>query len=1008
MQSNMANNTMTYETQDAPPVKPPRKYQLFEMSQSLGNEIKVCNYNPDAVSPPTLELLQCSSSSGPIQNKYNPDDPQRMNQIDTLAEELRQTSLKNVNTKKSYGNNNNQMNNNVPAEPKPKQRSRRPSGQWKITSVTIEESNTNNVHSESKNSVSSSEQVVENHQASSLSSYQQFQQSGHVNKFMEGGYQFQQESAQSTMFQNQGRVTGHKSCMNESIHQQSTTSNVLSSSSGKEMITENGNSEVLQSQQCAEKNSPKYDQKLSKHENTNSSLQQNMSQYDHSNTLFQQNISQQEHTNSQLQTSVSQHERTISQLQQNIYQLQLQENNSKFQQKMSQQEHTNFQQSQQEQTNSQLLQNMSLHENTQLNQKRQFLREGTVDQSNSLSKEQVTSYNGNGEKKKGDEKGSMKYIPNYMSLCPKPSEYNNHAEENGNGEQNRGRRNSVCQSFLNTDQTKSRTSRASSVDPQSRPIFSYLKLGEDPNAHRSRQPSNLASRRNSNAGLQKYSSQEYLNRAHCEMSDLKIRNNPVMLAQPKDMKDDENCFLSRDGSMYQSTEALNSGTRTRHRSASQSREDKSYTWSGRNSLTGTGLRIGSAVTEPEPKDGLALSKDGGFFMPFGNSENISKKCKTRRQLKAEEELRKQQEAEEERQSLLERQRKKDQRKEKRNRNRTISVSAQNRNNQINEHSNNILKNNTVVLNNMQDNSTTDTKANIVVENNSLCNAKVISEVENIQVLKKDDTTDKDTVDISQETNESQKKDTTSTNTTTTEENSFEYQRNTNWQKFGAEYNEFGELISCGKEPVGKYDSINLDGYEKRDRSNAFWHEGEGYEGCADGYGKRSDGSHSMQGRWDNVQRGPVLHASANPEIVPTRSFLSCSREPLTGHDSTMDLTLMGDRRGRREKREETRKARCASLDTRPTNDYSDILAGYSARSRQASVERGSRSRWSKEGELRKTDRIEDQKDKVISNGYEDEDEFRTKRRQAGALLKDLDLSLGQLENMVENKKKLSH
>ena len=38
---------------------------------------------------------------------------------------------------------------------------------------------------------------------------------------------------------------------------------------------------------------------------------------------------------------------------------------------------------------------------------------------------------------------------------------------------------------------------------------------------------------------------------------------------------------------------------------------------------------------------------------------------------------------------------------------------------------------------------------------------------------------------------------------------------------------------------------------------------------------------------------------------------------------------------------------------------------------------------------------------------EEEESFRLKRRQAGALLKDLDSSLDQLEVMVENQKKHS-
>ena len=107
--------------------------------------------------------------------------------------------------------------------------------------------------------------------------------------------------------------------------------------------------------------------------------------------------------------------------------------------------------------------------------------------------------------------------------------------------------------------------------------------------------------------------------------------------------------LSSDSSLYQSNEHLTiseAKRRSRHRSGSQSR-DSSYTWAGRAQLAGTGLRVGSAVTEPEPRDGVALSRDGGFFMPFGNTENLAGKCKTRRQLKAEEQLRRRQEEEEE-------------------------------------------------------------------------------------------------------------------------------------------------------------------------------------------------------------------------------------------------------------------------------------------------------------------------------------------------------------------------
>ena len=823
---------MACEAQATPPVKPPRRYQMLEMSQSLGNEIKVCNFTPDNIAAPTLQLLQCSASSATNENSHTHSDQMRMQQIDSLAEELRQTSLKNVNTKKSYGNV--LSNSTAEQKPAPKQRSRRPSGQWKITSVTIEESNSKNLQSCANNS----EQSME---------HQQFQQN-HVNKFVEGGYQFQQENTQSTVFQGKKNITEHQS------FQQSSSSDTVTYS------CENGYSGSI------ETNSPSFDQnkhEYFEHNNNNSPFQQNYSEsksldsqsFNESkltNTFQQQQASRQVQNRNSQNTSV--HKNTFMNSQNNV---------------LSQHESTNYQ----------------THQNMFQKENRKYIQENreetAVQKTNYNHEETFNLQNGNDKMNKSDGKGSMKYIPNYLSLCPKPSDFSGHAEESRNTDYISGRRNSVCQSFINTDTSKSRSSRASSVDPNSRPIFSFLKIGDDPNAHRTRQPSNLASRRNSTAGLQKYSSQEYLNQGH--MSDLKIRNNPVLLAQPKEMKNDGNSFLSRDGSMYQSTEALNSGTRTRHRSASQSREDKSYTWNGRNSLTGTGLRIGSAVTEPEPKDGLALSKDGGFFMPFGNNENISKKCKTKRQLKAEEELRKQQEKEEERLRAHERQKKKEQRKEKRIRNRTLSVAANNRNNQENQQTN-IQNNNEIITNNNENLSTTENRSNIIT-NKTACSGKVMTEIENIQILKKDVLTDLQNKDTtmniinsnttnihteSKDLNELHNQNSNSKTESTDETKTFQYERNTEWQKFGAEYNEYGELISCGKEPVGARDGMNVDGYEKRDRSNAFWHEGEGYEGCTGGYGQRSDGSGSMRGRWDNVRRGPVLHASQDPEFVPDR------------------------------------------------------------------------------------------------------------------------------------------
>ena len=74
------------------PVKPPRKYQMFEMSPT-SDELRVSN-----VPAPSLQLLNCSSSKPDW--KMEDEDAARQGQIDKLAEELRQTSLKNVNSRK--------------------------------------------------------------------------------------------------------------------------------------------------------------------------------------------------------------------------------------------------------------------------------------------------------------------------------------------------------------------------------------------------------------------------------------------------------------------------------------------------------------------------------------------------------------------------------------------------------------------------------------------------------------------------------------------------------------------------------------------------------------------------------------------------------------------------------------------------------------------------------------------------------------------------------------------
>ena len=56
------------------------------------------------------------------------------------------------------------------------------------------------------------------------------------------------------------------------------------------------------------------------------------------------------------------------------------------------------------------------------------------------------------------------------------------------------------------------------------------------------------------------------------------------------------------------------------------------------------------------------------------------------------------------------------------------------------------------------------------------------------------------------------------------------------------------------------------------------------------------------------------------DSVVFRSFISCSREPLTGFGSTADVSVVESGvarpRGRAETRGEARGARCVSLDTK--------------------------------------------------------------------------------------------
>merc|ERR1712155_403505 len=114
------------------------------------------------VAAPSLQLLHCSASSQAVsstnsvtyhhhqqqQQQHREQSVQqyeeiRQNQIQSLAEELRKTSLKNVTTTSSSVPQEGVGEAPVPAPRRPKQRARRNSeggGRWRITSFSVEES----------------------------------------------------------------------------------------------------------------------------------------------------------------------------------------------------------------------------------------------------------------------------------------------------------------------------------------------------------------------------------------------------------------------------------------------------------------------------------------------------------------------------------------------------------------------------------------------------------------------------------------------------------------------------------------------------------------------------------------------------------------------------------------------------------------------------------------------------------------------------------------------------
>ena len=639
------------------PVKPPRKYQMFEMSPT-SDELRVSN-----VAAPSLQLLNCSSHKPPGE-WVEEEDKVRQGQIDKLAEELRQTSLKNVNSRKPVSTSSktrlDEFKEASPAKASPgppaRQRSRQPSGvagKWKITSITVEESKANQVEQnfqQTSSSQSSSMQMVDHH------------------------VQQQSFCQQQVMQQQQQQTVHQQQFMQQQVHQR----------------------------QQLEQQNLQQEQQYYQQEQIEKQKQYQQQQIEEQQRHLQQQRAQQQHQ--------IQYQQQQSQVCQQLQQQQGSRRSSLLPclpTPWGQQQHQAGEEQQTRQSS--LIHQLSSQYGVERSSSSECNRSS---RRSSVAAEPLQTPWGAFPAPPPREspahpqqplpapwhtQGSMpqeeiEQNPTaYLANCPKPNPVYPVAQHQQQHQlQQRSSRRSSISGVANPNNGTARHSRSSSIDPFGRPIFSFLREDQQGSEHRSR---GLESRRSSVAGPPSGGMQDVLHSQ--DLSELKVRNAPVLLAQPKNVSDPGQSQLSRDGSLYQSTEALNGGGfgqnlqqgggggRARHRSGSQAPRERrrsgsqgpTYNWLDHGGLVGTGLRVGSEVREPEPKDGLALSRDGGFFMPFGNSENATKKCKTKRQLKAEEEARQRQEEEENRRSLEERKARKEQRKEKRARNRTQSVSS---------------------------------------------------------------------------------------------------------------------------------------------------------------------------------------------------------------------------------------------------------------------------------------------------------------------------------------------
>ena len=152
----------------------------------------------------------------------------------------------------------------------------------------------------------------------------------------------------------------------------------------------------------------------------------------------------------------------------------------------------------------------------------------------------------------------------------------------------------------------------------------------------------------------------------------------------------------------------------------------------------------------------------------------------------------------------------------------MSLSCSNRNELNNMQQLNI--NSRVNMEEASNNNVNNSSSSVTNNQTTSSETRTITEIENLEVLSKTNTSTSLNV-------------CTTNNITSTEINNITHQANTQtslhqqeeantssesrakgWQQFGAEYNEHGELISCGKEPVAGHGSGWTGHGEARDRS----------------------------------------------------------------------------------------------------------------------------------------------------------------------------------------------